>query len=163
MARNLVVAYNGQEKPILFRRFRGPIAKEIYRFGKALVLCHNGIGAGIYCVAQIPRELTRGYIQSCVGEFSLVLVGYCTGLTSLTCFYKLLSDSKVKTVARGMLNTYGLVATLPAWGVGKTCDVIALSKLEKIWFGTPIYLFDDNRIWLEQNCTLGEFRDNLLK
>lgn len=37
-------------------------------------------------------------------------------------------------------------------GIGK----LKLSKLEEIWFGEPVYIFDGNRFWIKKNFTLGE-------
>ena len=44
--------------------------------------------------------------------------------------------------------------TIYSKGIGKTFDVLQLSKLEELWFGAPVYIFDDNRFWIEKNFTL---------
>jgi hypothetical protein len=39
-------------------------------------------------------------------------------------------------------------------GIGATFDILQLSKLEELWFSKPVYIFDDNRFWIEKNFTL---------
>jgi len=41
--------------------------------------------------------------------------------------------------------------TLYSKGIGGAFDLLQLSKLEKLWFGEPVYIFDDNRLWVEKN------------
>lgn len=43
-----------------------------------------------------------------------------------------------------------------AKGVGNSLDFFQLSKLETMWFGVPVYIFDDNRLWIEANFPLGD-------
>ena len=44
--------------------------------------------------------------------------------------------------------------TLYSKGIGGAFDLMGISKLEKLWFGEPVYIFDDNRLWVEKNFTL---------
>lgn len=44
--------------------------------------------------------------------------------------------------------------TLYSKGIGGAFDLLQISKLEKLWFATPVYIFDDNRLWVEKNFTL---------
>jgi hypothetical protein len=39
-------------------------------------------------------------------------------------------------------------------GFGKAFDVLQVSKLESLWFGSPVYIFNDNRLFIEGNCTV---------
>lgn len=44
--------------------------------------------------------------------------------------------------------------TLYSKGIGRAFDLLRMSKLEKLWFGEPVYIFADNRLWVEKNFTL---------
>ena len=46
--------------------------------------------------------------------------------------------------------------TLDSKGMGGAFDLLQISKLEKVWFGEPVYIFDDNRLWIEKNFTLND-------
>jgi hypothetical protein len=50
--------------------------------------------------------------------------------------------------------------TLPAYGftmgLRMPFSTVSISALEKYWFGEEVYIFDDNRIWLEKNFTMEE-------
>jgi hypothetical protein len=45
--------------------------------------------------------------------------------------------------------------------IGGTFDLLKLSKLEEMWFGAPVYIFDDNRLWIEANFTIGDIFDQI--
>ena len=46
-------------------------------------------------------------------------------------------------------------------GIGGAFDLLQISKLEELWFGEPVYIFDDNRLWVEKNFTIGDIFDGL--
>ena len=68
--------------------------------------------------------------------------------------YKVRQPSKLKAIARLAYNVACLPMTLYSKGIGGAFDIIGISKLEKLWFGAPVYIFDDNRLWVEKNFTL---------
>ena len=47
-------------------------------------------------------------------------------------------------------------STLYSKGIDIAFDLLRISKLEKLWFGKHVYIFDDNRLWIEKNFTLTE-------
>lgn len=47
-------------------------------------------------------------------------------------------------------------------GVGGVFDLLPLSKLEKLWFDQPVYIFDDNRLRIENNFTSNDITITLL-
>jgi hypothetical protein len=44
--------------------------------------------------------------------------------------------------------------TLQTYGLGIAFDRLWLSKLEEIWFGNPVYVIDNNNIWLKNDSTI---------
>ena len=70
--------------------------------------------------------------------------------------YKIAQPEKLKASARLIYNVACLPMTLQSKGIGGAFDLIGLSKLEEVWFGEPVYIFDDNCLWVEKNFTLGE-------
>ena len=68
-------------------------------------------------------------------------------------------SSALKTHFR-VLSEHVLFSLLPvtiyAKGIGSVFDLLQFSKLEEMWFGAPVYSFDDNRLWVEANFTLGD-------
>jgi len=83
------------------------------------------------------------------------VIGYISGVEFVRYFYKVVHPAKLKASARLAYNVACLTITLYAKGVGGTWDLLRLSKLEEMWFGEPVYLFDDNRFWIEKNFTTG--------
>ena len=51
--------------------------------------------------------------------------------------------------------------TLYSKGISGAFDLLQLSKLEKLWFGEPVYIFDDNRLWIEKNFTLNDIFETM--
>lgn len=37
-----------------------------------------------------------------------------------------------------------------------TEDLLSIFKVEELWFGEPVYIFDNNRLWVEKNFTLSD-------
>ena len=48
------------------------------------------------------------------------------------------------------------IITLYSKGISGAFDLLRISKLEEMWFGQSVYIFDDNRLWIEANFTLGD-------
>lgn len=40
--------------------------------------------------------------------------------------------------------------------IGRAFDLFGISELEKLWFGEPIFILDDNYLWIEKNFTSGK-------
>ena len=140
--------------PVVMPKFRGKIAREIYRCTKGVVMTGSLIKPVSYALAQIPLELSSGFVYSAVGQVGNYCVGYVSGLGVLHSCYKLAKPKKIKATARLCYNVAGLPMTIYAKGVGGAFDGVGLSKLETLWFGTPVYVFDDNRLWIEKNFTM---------
>jgi hypothetical protein len=51
--------------------------------------------------------------------------------------------------------------TLYSKGIGSAFDLLRLFKLEEMWFGEPVYIFDDNRLWIEKNFTIGDIFEKI--
>ena len=84
--------------------------------------------------------------------------GYVSGVGFVRYLYKVAQPKKIKAAARLVYNVACLPITLYSKGIGSAFDLLQLSKLETAWFGQPIYIFDDNRIWVEKNFTLDNNR-----
>ena len=147
--------------PVLFKRFRGKTAKEIYRCGKGIAITGSLAKPVAYAAATIPTELGKGFIYSTVGQVGETVIGYVSGVGWVRYIYKVAQPSKLKATARLVYNVACLPMTIYSKGWGAACDYIGLSKLEEMWFGSPVYLFDDNRIWAEKNFRMADIFDKL--
>jgi len=140
--------------PVLGRRFRGKVAKEIYRCGKGVVLTGSVAKPIGFAVSTIPAELSKGIVYSAVGQVGEAAIGYISGIGFVRYLYKIAQPEKLKASARLAYNVACLPITLYSKGIGAAFDKIGISRLEKLWFGEPVYIFDDNRLWIEKNFTL---------
>ena len=75
------------------------------------------------------------------------MIGYTSFLGLARWVYKATNSN----FARIVYNFAGLPFTLYSQGVSGVCDLCQISKLETMWFGSPGYIFDDNRLWIEKN------------
>jgi hypothetical protein len=139
-------------------RFRGKTAKEIYRCAKGVALSGQVVGPVVYTLRTVPNQLTGGLVKAAVRKTSTIVISYVSGMSLAGTLYQLVNNGLIKTTARLIYNYGGLFMTLPAYGftVGMRFpfSVLSLSALEKYWFGEEVYIFDDNRIWLEKNFTI---------
>lgn len=76
-----------------------------------------------------------------------------SGVGFLRYLYKILKPEKIKATARLSYNIACLPMIIYSMRISKSFDVLQLSKLEKLWFDAPVYIFDDNRSWIEKNFT----------
>ena len=150
----IIAAGDISSSPVLLKRFRGKAAKEIYRCGKAFVVTGSFSKPVIQGLATIPAELGKGYLYSAVGHVGETIIGYVSGIGVVRFVYKVAEPAKIKAVARLCYNIAGLPVTIYSKGIGAAFDMLQISKIEKAWFGEPVYIFDDNRFWLEKNFTL---------
>ena len=79
-----------------------------------------------------------------------------SGLGFVRYLYKVV---QLKTSARLVYNVGCLPITIYSKGIGNVFDILKLSKLEEMWFGEPVDIFDDNRFWIEKNFKLGDVFD----
>ena len=157
MSSRLVIAAGDiNSSPVLARRFRGKTAKEIYRCGKGIVLTGSVIKPVAFAISTIPAEFSKGIIYTAVGQVGESAIGYVSGIGFIRYLYKVVQPSKLKATARLIYNIGCLPMTLYSKGIGVTFDLFQVSKLEKLWFGAPVYIFDDNRLWIEKNFTLSD-------
>jgi hypothetical protein len=145
-----------RRSPVFARRFRGKAAKEVYRCGKGIIVTRSVAKPVAYAVATIPAELSKGFIYSAVGQIGETAIGYVSGIGFVRYLYKVIQPPKLKAVARLTYNVVCLPMTVYSKGIGGAFDLLQLSKLEKLWFGEPVYIFDDNRLWVEKNFTIDD-------
>lgn len=153
-SRLIIAAGDISTSPVLARRFRGKAAKEIYRCSKGILLTGSVVKPVGYAIASVPAELTKGVVYTAVGQVGETAIGYLSGIGFVRYLYKVIQPVKLKATARLAYNAACLPITLYSKGIGGAFDLLQLSKLEKLWFGEPVYIFDDNRLWVEKNFTL---------
>ena len=156
ISRLIVAAGDISSSPVLARRFRGKTAKEIYRCTKGIVLTGSFAKPIAFAIANVPTELTKGIVYTAVGQVGETAIGYISGIGFVRYLYKVVEPAKLKATARLAYNIAGLPMTLYSKGIGSVFDFFRISKLEEIWFGQPVYIFDDNRLWIEKNFTLND-------
>jgi len=162
MSRILVLAATDiSSSPVLFKKFRGKTAKEIYRCGKSIAITGSLTKPVAFAAATIPAELGKGFLYSAVGQVGESVIGYISGIGFVRYIYKVAEPRKIKATARLIYNVGCLPMTIYSKGWGSACDFIGISKLEEYWFGSPVYIFDDNRIWAEKNFTMSEIFEGL--
>ena len=157
MNSSLIIASGDiSSSPVLGRKFRGKVAKEIYRCGKGVVVTRSIAKPIGFAISTIPAELSKGIVYSAAGQVGEAAIGYISGIGFLRYLYKIAQPEKLKASARLAYNLSGLPMTLYSKGIGGAFDIFGVSQLEEQWFGTPVYIFDDNRLWIEKNFTLAE-------
>ena len=153
---HLIAATDISSSPKLFKRFRGRTAKEIYRCAKGVICTGSLSGPLIFAGGQLGKELTTGFVISCAGSTAEGLIGYMSGFGFVRWIYKASDVQKIKAFARFGYNVLGLPITIYSKGVSTVTDFLQIGYLEEKWFGTRVYLFDDNRLWVEKNFTLSD-------
>ena len=160
-SRLIIAAGDISSSPVLARRFRGKTAKEIYRCGKGILLTGSFAKPVGFAAAQIPGEFTKGVVYTAVGQFGENVIGYISGIGLVRYLYKIAQPTKLKATARLTYNVACLPITLYLKGIGNAFDVLKISKLEEMWFGQPVYIFDDNRLWIEKNFTFADILEQI--
>lgn len=151
--RLIAAATDISSSPVLARRFRGKTAKKIYRCEKGMVVSGSIIKPVGFAIATIPAEMSKEFIYSTIGNIGEGLIGYMSGIGVIRYLYRALEPGKLKATARLSYNIACLPMTIYSMIIGKTFDMLQLSKLEELWFGRPVYIFDDNCLWIEKNFT----------
>ena len=157
----IIAAADISSSPVLAKRFRGKLAKEFYRCGKGILLTGSIAKPLGFAVAQVPGELTKGVVYTAVGQIGEGALGYVSGIGFVRYLYKVIQPTKLKVTARLVYNIASLPITLYSKGIGGAFDLLKISKLEELWFGQPDYIFDDNRLWIERNFTLGDIFEQI--
>jgi hypothetical protein len=152
----IIAATDISSSPVLARRFRGKTAKEIYRCTKGIIMTGSIVKPVGFAIASVPAELTKGFVSTAVGHVGETALGYISGIGFVRYVYKVVQPAKLKATARLLYNVASLPVTLYYKGIGTAFDIFQISKLETLWFGEPIYIFDDNRLWIEKNFTLND-------
>lgn len=137
----IIAAGDISSSPVLAKRFRGKTAKELYRCGKGILL--------------------TGSLAKPVGQIGEGIIGYVSGIGFVRYLYKVIQPANLKATARLAYNIACLPVTLYSKGIGGAFDLLKISKLEEMWFGQPVYIFDDNRLWIESNFTLGDIYEQI--
>ena len=160
-SRLIIAAGDISSSPILLKRFRGKRAKELYRCCKGMLLTGSVAKPLGFAAAQIPGELTKGVVYTAIGQIGEGVIGYISGIGFVRYLYKVVQPTKLKATARLAYNFACLPVTLYYKGIGGAFDLLQLSKLEEMWFGVPVYIFDDNRLWIEANFTIGDIFEQI--
>ena len=155
-SRLIIASGDIASSPIIAGRFRGKFAKEVYRCGKGMFVTHSVVKPIGFALATIPAEFSKGVVYSTVGQVGESVIGYVSGVGFVRYIYKIAQPEKLKATARLLYNVGCLPMTLYSKGIGSAFDILQISKLEELWFGEPVYIFDDNRLWVEKNFTLGD-------
>ena len=160
-SRFIIAAGDISSSPVLARRFRGKAAKEVYRCVKGVVLTGSITKPLGFAIVQIPGEVTKGIVYTAIGQVGESALGYISGVGFVRYLYKVVHPARLKATARLAYNIGCLPLTLYSKGIGGAFDLLQISKLEKMWFGQPVYIFDDNRLWVEPNFTLRAIFDQI--
>lgn len=152
--RYILAAGDISSQHVFLKKYRGKTSKEIYRFVKGVVVSKSIAGPALYAATIIPTEMSKGFVYSAVANIGENALGYVSGLGFCRWIYKATDVTFIKNTGRLVYNVCGLPLTLYSKGVTGVCDLLQISKLEEYWYGTPVYIFDDNRLWLEKNFTL---------
>ena len=155
-SRLVIPSAETSSSPILAPKLRGKLAKEVYRCGKGMLVSGSLIKPIGYAVSSIPAELATGYVYSAVGHVGEAALGYLSGVGFVRYVYRISKPEKLKAVTRLIYNLASLPMTIYSKGATGVFDLIGVSKLEELWFGQPVYIFDDNCLWMEKNYTVGE-------
>lgn len=153
-SRSIIAAANISSSPVWARRFRSKAAKEIYRCGKRIMLTGSVAKPIGHAAATIPTKLSKGVVYTTVGQVGETAIDYVCGIGFVRYLYKVVQPEKLKATTRLIYNVGCLPMTVYYKGIGGAFDLLQLSKLEKLWFGKPVYILDDNRLWIEKNFTL---------
>jgi len=150
--------------PVLARKFRGKPVKEIYRCAKGILVTHSLAKLIVYAVATIPGpgEMSKGFIYSAYGQVGETTLGYLSGVGFIWYLYRIIHSGKLKVTTRLVYNVVCLPMIIDYKEVGGVFDLLPLSKLEKLWFDQPVSIFDDNRLWIENNFTSNDITITLL-
>lgn len=155
----IMAATDISASPVFFPKFRGKTAKEIYRCGKGIAVTGSLVKPVAFAAATIPAELGKGFVYATAGQIGESVIGYVSGVGFVRYVYKVANPSKIKASARLVYNVACLPMTIYSKGWGAAFDYLGLSKLEELWFGSPVYIFDDNRVWAEKNFTMTDIFD----
>lgn len=142
-------------------RYRGKVAKGIYRCGKGVLITGGLKGPLSFAVTELTLELSTGFVKGAAGSAVETVIGYVSVVGFVRWVYKAANVGRMKAYARLGYNILGLPITLYCKGISKGFDILQISNLEEKWFGEKVYIFDDNRLWLEKNFTLNNAFDVL--
>lgn len=160
-SRLIIAAGDINSSPVLAKKFRGKTAKEIYRCGKGILVTGSITKPLGLALSTVPAEFSKGFIYASVGDIGETALGYISGIGFVRYLYKVVNPTKLKATARLIYNVGCLPMTVYSKGLGGAFDLLRISKLEKLWFGTPVYIFDDNRLWIEKNFTLSNIFETI--
>ena len=160
-SRLIIAATDISSSPVLSKRSRGKTAKEIYRCLKDILLTGSISKPLGLAVASLPREMSKRFIYTAVDQVGEAALGYISGIGFVRYVYKVVKQKKIKVTARLVYNISCLPFTLYSKGITATFDFLRFSKLEEIWFGEPVYIFNDNRLWIESNFTIDNIFEHM--
>lgn len=101
--------------------------------------------------------MSKEFIYGCACDVGEYIIGYISGIGTVRFMYKLTKSEKLRATFRLVYNVVGLPLTIYLKGIGEAFNVIGISKSGEILFGEPVYIFDTNRLWIEQNFTFEAF------
>ena len=80
-------------------------------------------------------------------------ISYISRVGFIGYFYKIVQPEKLKPNVQVIYNVACLKIIIYSKGIGGAFYLIGISKLGKLWFVEPIYIFDDNPLGAERNST----------
>ena len=104
-----------------------------------------------FVASTIPTQLSKGVVYLAIRQVGDGDIGYISIVEFIRYFYKIAQPEKLKASVRVIYNVACLKIIVSLKGIGGAFDLIGISKLEKLWFGEPFYIFDDNPLWAERN------------
>lgn len=126
--------------------FKGKVVKEVYRCNKVGVLTGSVTKPSGFVVSTIPTELSKGIVYTVVGQVGETVIRSISDIGFVQYLYKIAQSKNLKASARLIYNVACLPITLYSKEIGGVFDLIGISKVEELWFGEPVYIFDDNRL-----------------
>lgn len=153
-SRYLIAATDITSRPKFMRPLRGKTAKEVYRFTKGAIVSKSLTGPFMYSASVIPRQISNGFVQKAISTAGEHIIGYFSFIGLARWTYIITDTTYIKNSARVVYNFACLPMTIYSKGISSAFDILYISKFEEYWFGTPVYIFNDNRLWIESNFTI---------
>ena len=103
-SRLIIAAADISSSPVLGKRFRGKMAKEIYRCVKGIVWTGSTSKPLGFAVTTVPQKMSKGFIYTAVGQVGEAALGYISGIGFVRYIYKVAKSEKIKITARVIYN-----------------------------------------------------------
>lgn len=156
ISRFIVAATDKTEPDKAFAPYRGKCAKEVYRCVKGIFITRKILKPILFAGAQIVTEVPKGAVTAAALKAGECAIGYICGVGFIRSIYVCSHAGKVKNATRLVYNIACLPVTIYTKGANAVFDGIGIGYLEEKWFGERVYIFNDDRVWIERNFTASE-------